>query len=200
MSRYDNVPETPIQTHRDNSSNSYIEMERAAMDTVSSLDEYPALCELKSLGDTLTKRCSILALFSLGCQPVVSPFRTTLLSTYDSSPTPNPSGLRSIQAMTMDFTLPIASVWSRTTMRCSSSSPALHRTRNSALRSSPQLGQSSSAGIGLQSMIALSSLSKRCYDHGGELCNLMAATRGNNEAVARRGQRAKIADATINSS
>jgi hypothetical protein len=37
------------------------------------------------------------------------------------------------------------------------------------------------------------------YDHGGELCNLMAATRGNNEAAARRGQRGKIADATINS-
>ncbi len=36
------------------------------------------------------------------------------------------------------------------------------------------------------------------YDHGGELCNLMAATRGNNEAAARRGQRGKIADATIN--
>ncbi len=44
------VPETPIQTHRDNSSNNYIEMERAAMDIISSLDEYPALCELKSLG------------------------------------------------------------------------------------------------------------------------------------------------------
>ncbi len=37
------------------------------------------------------------------------------------------------------------------------------------------------------------------YDHSGELCNLMAATRGKNEVAARRGQRGKIADATINS-
>ncbi len=37
------------------------------------------------------------------------------------------------------------------------------------------------------------------YDHGGELCNLVAATRGNNKAAARQGQRGKIADATINS-
>jgi hypothetical protein len=37
------------------------------------------------------------------------------------------------------------------------------------------------------------------YDHGGELCNLMAATRGNNKAAARRGQQGKIADATIDS-
>ncbi len=37
------------------------------------------------------------------------------------------------------------------------------------------------------------------YDHCGELCNLMAAMRGNNKAAARRGQQGKIADATINS-
>jgi hypothetical protein len=135
-------------------------------------------------------------------------------------------------------------------------SPALHRIRNSASQSSPRLGQGSSAGISLQSTMALSSLSKRrlismptsmghghlnlskgssmscklmsrsyefalddiaeylrflfkaqlfwftlnsSYDHGGELCNLMAATRGNNEAAARQGQRGMIADATINS-
>ncbi len=36
------------------------------------------------------------------------------------------------------------------------------------------------------------------YDHGVELCNLMAARRGNNKAAARRGQQGKIADATIN--
>jgi hypothetical protein len=37
------------------------------------------------------------------------------------------------------------------------------------------------------------------YDHGGELCNLMVAMRGNNKAAARQGQQGKIADATINS-
>ncbi len=62
-----------------------------------------------------------------------------------------------------------------------------------------RLGQSSLVGIGLQSTIALSSLSKRSYDHGSELCNLMAATRGNNEVAAKRRQQGKIADATINS-
>jgi hypothetical protein len=40
---------------------------------------------------------------------------------------------------------------------------------------------------------------KSSYDHGGELWYLMAAARGNNEAVARQGQRGKIADTTINS-
>ncbi len=37
------------------------------------------------------------------------------------------------------------------------------------------------------------------YDHGSELCNLMAATRGNNEVAAKQGQQGKIVDAAINS-
>ncbi len=37
------------------------------------------------------------------------------------------------------------------------------------------------------------------YNHCSGLCNLMAARRGNNKVVARRGQQGKIADATINS-
>ncbi len=37
------------------------------------------------------------------------------------------------------------------------------------------------------------------YDHVGELCNLMVATRGNNKVAARQGQQGKIADGTINS-
>ena len=54
---------------------------------------------------------------SLRCLKVLSPFWTTSLRCCDSSPTHNPSGLRSIRATTMAATSPIDSVWSQTTMR-----------------------------------------------------------------------------------
>jgi hypothetical protein len=49
-----------------------------------------------------------------------------LLTTYHSSPAPNPSGLRSIQATTMAATLQVNAVWSRTTTRFFLSSPDSH--------------------------------------------------------------------------
>ncbi len=66
-----------------------------------------------------------------------------------------------IRAMTMAATLPVDSVWSRTTTRCSSPLPALHRIHNWALQSSPWPGESSLAGIDLQLTIALLSSNKR---------------------------------------
>ena len=65
------------------------------------------------------------------------------------SPTPNCSGLRSIQATTMASTPPTNSVWSPTTTRFFCHHP-WHRIHDSALWSSPRLGKSSSVGIGLQ--------------------------------------------------
>jgi hypothetical protein len=81
-----------------------------------------------------------LACISLQCLQDLSPFWTILLTTYDSSPMHNCSGLHSIQAMTsMAATLPINSIWSQTTTRFFSSLPACHHTS----RSTPQLGESS---------------------------------------------------------
>ena len=44
------IPETLIQTHRVNSSNDYVEISITLMEMFQLLDEYPTLCELKSLG------------------------------------------------------------------------------------------------------------------------------------------------------
>ncbi len=75
----------------------------------------------------------------------MSPFWMTLLTTYNSSPTPNCSGLCSTWAMTMAATLPIDSIWIWKTMRFFSLLPAWQYTCNLASqpRSTPWLGESS---------------------------------------------------------
>ncbi len=59
----------------------------------------------------------------------MSPYWTTLLTTYNSSPMPNRTCLCSIQAMTIDVTSPIDSVWGQTIKRFFASLPAWGHTR-----------------------------------------------------------------------